>query len=60
MPFTRYSFLELSIEATAKALGLTVAATKTRLFWARSFVRQEVRAAFQGAVTPAILRVVFR
>jgi RNA polymerase sigma-70 factor (ECF subfamily) len=51
--FSRYSFSGLSIEATAEALGLTVPATKSRLFRARSLVRQKVQAAFPGVLTPA-------
>ena len=34
---------ELSIAETAKALGLTVPATKTRIFRARSFMRSQLR-----------------
>ena len=33
----------LSIDETAKALGLTVPATKTRIFRARSFMRFQLR-----------------
>jgi RNA polymerase sigma-70 factor (ECF subfamily) len=33
----------LSIEETAQALGITVPATKTRLFRARSFMRSELK-----------------
>ena len=57
---TRYTYSELSIGAIAKALGLTVPATKTRLFRARSLVRQEVQAVFPGVFSPAVLRIVFR
>jgi RNA polymerase sigma-70 factor, ECF subfamily len=57
--FTRFSFSGLSIEATAKVLGLTVPATKTRLFRARSLVQQRVRAAFPGAFSPTTSRIFF-
>lgn len=41
--FTLRAVSGLSIEETAKALGLTVPATKTRLFRARSFMRSALR-----------------
>ena len=41
--FTRCSVSGLSIRDTADALGLTVQATKTRLFRARSQLRQELK-----------------
>ncbi len=58
--FTRYSVFGLSIRDTAGALGLTVQATKTRLFRARSQLRQELRTSFAGGLTPATSRVGFR
>ena len=57
---TRYTVFGLSIRDTAGALGLTVQATKTRLFRARSQLRQELRASFAGSLTPATSRVGFR
>jgi RNA polymerase sigma-70 factor (ECF subfamily) len=57
---TRYTVFGLSIRDTAGALGLTVQATKTRLFRARSQLRQELRASFAGSLTPAMSRVGFR
>ena len=57
---TRYTYPELSVEAIAKALGLSLPATKTRLFRARARVRQELQAFFPGVFTPAVLRIVFR
>ena len=57
---TPHIYSGLSVEAIAKALGLTVPATKTRLFRARARVRQEVQAVFPGVFTPAVLRIVFR
>ena len=41
--FTLCAISGLSIAETAKALGLTVPATKTRLFRARSFMRSALR-----------------
>jgi RNA polymerase sigma-70 factor (ECF subfamily) len=41
--FTLYAISGLSIAETAKALGLTVPATKTRLFRARSFMRSALK-----------------
>jgi RNA polymerase sigma-70 factor (ECF subfamily) len=58
--FTRCSVSGLSIRDTAEALGLTVQATKTRLFRARSQLRQELRTSFAGGLTPAASRVGFR
>jgi RNA polymerase sigma-70 factor (ECF subfamily) len=58
--FTRCSVSGLSIRDTAVALGLTVQATKTRLFRARSQLRQELRTSFAGGLTPAASRVGFR
>ena len=55
--FTRCSEFGLPIRDTAEALGLTVQATKTRLFRARSQLRQELRALFAGGMTPATSRV---
>ena len=57
---TRYSLFGLSIRDTAGALGLTVPATKTRLFRARAQLRQELRTSFSGGLTPATSRVAFR
>jgi RNA polymerase sigma-70 factor (ECF subfamily) len=51
--FTRHSEFGLSIQDTAGALGLTVQATKTRLFRARSQLRQVLRTSFAGGLTPA-------
>ena len=45
-----------AIRETAKALGLTVQATKTRLFRARSRLRRHLHTAFAGVtVTPNIV-----
>src|SRR6266576_691595 len=46
--FTRCTVSGLSIRETAKALGLTVQATKTRLFRARSRLRRHLHTAFAG------------
>ena len=54
--FTRCSVSGLSIRDTAEALGLTVPATKTRLFRARSQLRQELQKAFGGGLTLATSR----
>ena len=54
--FIRCSVSGLSIRDTADALGLTVQATKTRLFRARLQVRQELQKAFGGGLTPATSR----
>jgi RNA polymerase sigma-70 factor (ECF subfamily) len=58
--FSRCTISGLSIQNTAQALGLTVQATKTRLFRARCLVRQKLQAAFRGGVTPATSRIAFR
>ena len=55
--FTRCSVSGLSIRDTAEALGLTVPATKTRLFRARSQLRQELQKAFGGGLTLATSRI---
>lgn len=57
---TRYSLFGLSIRDTAGALGLTVPATKTRLFRARAQLRQQLRTSFSGGLTPATSRVALR
>jgi RNA polymerase sigma-70 factor, ECF subfamily len=41
--FVLSTFVGLSVAETAKALGLTVAATKTRIFRARSYMRSQLR-----------------
>lgn len=51
--FTRCSVFGLPIRDTAEALGLTVQATKTRLFRARSRLRQKLRTSLAGGLTPA-------
>jgi RNA polymerase sigma-70 factor, ECF subfamily len=58
--FTRCSVSGLSVRDTAEALGLTVQATKTRLFRARSQLRQELQKAFRGGLTLATSRIGFR
>ena len=58
--FTRCSVSGLSIRETADALGLTVPATKTRLFRARSQLRQKLRKAFGSGLTAATSRIGFR
>ena len=58
--FTRCSVSGLSIRDTADALGLTVQATKMRLFRARSQLRQELQTVFAGGLTPATSRIGFR
>ena len=58
--FTRCSVFGLPIRDTAEALGLTVQATKTRLFRARSQLRQQLQTAFAGGSTPATSRIGFR
>ena len=58
--FTRCSVSGLSIRETAEALGLTVPATKTRLFRARSQLRQELQKAFRGGMALATSRIGFR
>jgi RNA polymerase sigma-70 factor (ECF subfamily) len=55
--FTRCSVSGLSIRDTAEALGLTVPATKTRLFRARSRLRRELQKAFGGGLKPATSRI---
>lgn len=59
--FTRCSISGLSIRDAAQALGLTVPATKTRLFRARALMRQNLRGVFSttgptSAVASAALR----
>jgi RNA polymerase sigma-70 factor (ECF subfamily) len=58
--FTRCSVSDLSIRDTADALGLTVQATKTRLFRARSQLRQDLQKALGGGFTLATSRIGFR
>jgi RNA polymerase sigma-70 factor (ECF subfamily) len=58
--FTRCSVSGLSIRDTAETLGLTVQATKTRLFRARLQLRQELQKAFGGGFTLATSRIGFR
>jgi RNA polymerase sigma-70 factor (ECF subfamily) len=58
--FTRCSVSGLSIRDTAEALGLTVPATKTRLFRARSQLRQELQKALGGGLMLAPSRIGFR
>jgi RNA polymerase sigma-70 factor (ECF subfamily) len=58
--FTRCSVSGLSIRDTADALGLTVQSTKTRLFRARSQLRQELQKTFGGGLTLATSRIGFR
>jgi RNA polymerase sigma-70 factor (ECF subfamily) len=58
--FTRCSVFGLPIRDTAAALGLTVQATKTRLFRARSQLRQELQKAFGAGLTLATSRIGFR
>jgi RNA polymerase sigma-70 factor (ECF subfamily) len=58
--FTRCSLSGLSIRDTAEALGLTVQATKTRLFRARSQLRKELQKVFGGGLTLATSRIGFR
>jgi RNA polymerase sigma-70 factor (ECF subfamily) len=55
--FTRCSISGLSIRDTAEALGLTVPATKIRLFRARCLMRQKLRAAFAGRLKPLRSRI---
>ncbi len=50
--FTRCSS-GVSIRETATALGLTVPATKTRLFRARSLLRRKLQTKFAGRITPS-------
>jgi RNA polymerase sigma-70 factor, ECF subfamily len=58
--FTRCTVFGLPIRDTAEALGLTVQATKTRLFRARLQLRQELQKAFGGDLTLATSRIGFR
>jgi RNA polymerase sigma-70 factor (ECF subfamily) len=58
--FTRCSVFGLSIRDTAEALGLTVQATKTRLFRARSQLRQQLQKAFGGGLRLDTSRIGFR
>ena len=58
--FTRCSVSGLSIQDTAEALGLTVPATKTRLFRARSKLRHDLQKAFGGGLKQATSRIGFR
>jgi RNA polymerase sigma-70 factor (ECF subfamily) len=58
--FTPCSIFGLPIRDTAEALGLTVQATKTRLFRARLQLRQELQKAFGGDLTLATSRIGFR
>jgi RNA polymerase sigma-70 factor (ECF subfamily) len=58
--FTRCSVSGLPIRDTAEALGLTVQATKMRLFRARSQLRQELQTAFTGGSTLATSRMSLR
>jgi len=50
--FTRCALSEQPIPDVAVALGLTVAATKTRLFRARNLLRVKLRTVLAGRVTP--------
>ena len=50
--FTRCGLSGLSIRDAAQALGLTVAATKTRLFRARALMRQRLQTVFDSDITP--------
>jgi RNA polymerase sigma-70 factor (ECF subfamily) len=58
--FTRCTVSGLSIRDTAQALGLTVEAAKTRLFRARSVVRQRFQAAYAGGFTRTTSKVALR
>ena len=58
--FTRCSVSGLSIRDTAEALGLTVPATKTRLFRARSRLRRDLQRVFGGGLKLAKSRTGFR
>ena len=58
--FTRCGVYGLSIRDTADALGLTVQATKSRLFRARSQLRRELQKSFGGGLTLATSRTGFR
>lgn len=58
--FTRCSSSGLSIRDTAEALGLTVEATKTRLFRARSLMRQKLQTAFAGGFTASTQKIALR
>jgi RNA polymerase sigma-70 factor, ECF subfamily len=51
--FARCGSSGLSIRETAEALGLTVQATKTRLFRARALVRQKLQTRFASRLTAA-------
>jgi RNA polymerase sigma-70 factor, ECF subfamily len=57
--FTCCSISGLSIRDTAETLGLTVSATKTRLFRARCLMRQKLRPTFAGGRKSAKLRTGF-
>lgn len=54
--FTLFTISGLSILETAKALGLTKQATKTRIFRARSLMRSELTAVWMNERTPRTAR----
>jgi RNA polymerase sigma-70 factor (ECF subfamily) len=58
--FTRCSVSGLSMQDAADALGLTMEATKTRLFRARLHLRQELKKAFGDGLKLATPRIGFR
>jgi len=58
--FTRCAILGFSVRETAKALGLTVRATKARLFRAKSRLRRELQTMFAGGLAPVTSRIGFR
>ena len=58
--FTRCGISGLSIRDAAEALGLTVAAAKTRLFRARALMRQELQRVFAAGIDPSASRLAVR
>ena len=58
--FAQCSISGLSIRDTAETLGLTVQATKARLFRARCRMRQNLQTTFPGGLAPRASRMAFR
>jgi RNA polymerase sigma-70 factor (ECF subfamily) len=48
-PYTLFTVSELSLQEIAVTLGLTMAATKTRLFRARAWMRTSLQPVWAGA-----------
>jgi RNA polymerase sigma-70 factor, ECF subfamily len=55
-PYTMFTVAELSLQEIAATLGLTMAATKTRLFRARAWMRTSLEPVWAGARAGQIAR----